>query len=120
MSPTSGAATLSKYWLDQTEAHAGDTITVRYDIQNGTGRLMYIGLGVSMKPSSSPSWISAVTDPAHNVTAAVPPGTSSHTRYFTLPSGMASGSYDVAWGITDSSGRQIDVDSSPGALRIVK
>lgn len=120
VSSTAATVTLTKYWLDQTQAHAGDTITVRYDIENGTGQLMYIGLGVSMKPASARSWISAFIDPAHDVTAAVPPGSSSHTRYFGLPAGLAPGSYDVAWGLKDTGGRQIAVESAPGVLRIVK
>ncbi len=119
-SPTTATTTLTKYWLDQTEAHAGDTITVRYDIENGTGQPMYIGLGISMKSSSAASWSSAFIDAAHDVTAAVPPGSSTHTRYFTLPDHLAPGDYDVAWGLKDSSGTQIDVASSSGALRIVK
>jgi hypothetical protein len=119
-SPTSATATLTKYWLGQTEAHPGDTVTVRYDIENGTGRLLYLGLGVSMKLSTASSWGSAITDPAHDVTAAVAPGSSSHTRYFTLPATLAPGAYDVAWGLKSSSGEQIAVDSSAGALRIVK
>lgn len=119
-SPTVATIALTRYWLGQTEAHAGDTVTVKYDIENGTPQSMFIGLGVSMKPSTAPSWSSAFIDPAHDVTAAVEPGGSSHTRFFTLPADLAPGSYDVAWGLKDSSGEQIAVDSSASALRIVK
>jgi hypothetical protein len=119
-SPTAGTATLTRYWLRKTVARVGETISVSYAIDNASGHEMSLALGVSMKASSSPSWIAAFADPAHDVTAAVAPGSSTHERFFTLPPGLAPGSYDVAWGLRDSAGQQVTVVSTAGALHIVK
>lgn len=120
VSSTTTSVTLTKYWLGKTEARSGDTIPIKYAIENGTGELMYVGLRVSMKLSTAPGWGAALSDPAHDVTAAVAAGSSIHTRYFTLPTGLAPGLYDVAWGLKGPGGQQTDVASSSAALRIVK
>jgi hypothetical protein len=119
-SATPDSVTLTRYWLGRTVAHPGDTVSVNYAIQNGTGKQTQLALGISMKSSSSPSWSSGFADPSHDVTAMVGPGSSTHERFFTLPSGLASGTYDVAWGLRDAAGRQVSVASESAALRVVK
>jgi hypothetical protein len=117
---TAGTTTLASYSVGQKTAHAGDTISIGYVIDNGTGSAMNVSLGVSIKSSTALGWGDSIADPAHDVTAAVDPGTSTHTRYFTLPADLAPGSYDVAWGIRDDVGNQLAVVSTTGALTIVK
>jgi hypothetical protein len=119
-SATSATVTLTRYWLGQTSAHPGDTLSVGYAISNGTGQQAQLTLGISMKPSSAPSWTSGFADPSHDVTAIVAVGNSTHKRYFTLPTSLAPGSYDVAWGLRDASGAQVAVVSTTEALQVVK
>lgn len=119
-SATSDTITLTRYWLGQTSAHPGDTILVEYAVSNGTGRPAQLTLGMSMKASSAPGWGSGFADPSHDVTATVPPGNSTHERYFALPATLAPGGYDVAWGLKDSTGAQVTVVSATDALHVVK
>lgn len=119
-SPTSDTVTLARYWLGGTTAHPGDTISVGYAIENGTGQQAQLVLGISMKASSDISWNSGFADPSHDVTAIVPAGHSTHERFFTLPTTLAPGTYDVAWGLRDAAGAQVAVVSDAAALRVVK
>jgi hypothetical protein len=106
--------------LGETTAHPGDTISVSYAIDNGTGQQAQLVLGVSMKASSDISWSSGFADPTHDVTAIVSTGHSTHERFFTLPATLTPGIYDVAWGLRDAAGNQVAVVSGAGALHVVK
>jgi hypothetical protein len=90
---------------------------VGYVIDNGTGRTKRVMLGASIKSGSVLSWLSSISDPAHDVIATVPPGLSTHIRYFTLSTSLRPGTYDVAWGLRDEpSGRRDAVVAAPEAL----
>lgn len=118
--PASGAVTMTRYWIGALQARAGQTMSVGYVIDNGTGRTVRLLLGASLKPSRSPSWaIGTLNDPAHDVVAIVPPGRSTHVRFFTIPPGIRPGSYDVAWGLRDALTAQRDaLVVAPGVLRV--
>lgn len=98
--PATGAVSLSRYWVGSLRAQRGNTIEVGYVINNPTGHPARVLLGASLKSSQALGWAtSAVNDPAHDVVAVVPPGISTHIRFFTLPSSLHPGRYDVAWGL---------------------
>jgi hypothetical protein len=119
-SSTAGVVTLARYWLGQNTAHPGDTLSVRYAVDNNTGLQIQVALGISMKASTVPSWDAAIADPSHDVTAIIAPGHSTHERYFTIPAGVAPGWYDVAWGLRDAAGQQLALESTPAVLHVVK
>ena len=78
-------------------------------------------LGSSIKPSHVLSWLTSISDPAHDVVATVPPGTTTHTRYFTLARGLHSGTYDVAWGLRDTTtGQSVAVVSAFSSLHVTR
>lgn len=119
--PTMGTVQLARYWVGSTTARAGATIAIGYVIDNETGQTQQLALGVSLKPSQDLSWLgTAIADPSHDVVAVVPPGISTHVRYFTLPAGAAAGRYDVAWGLKDTAGNRLAVISAPAALLVDK
>lgn len=120
VSPTGGTASLTRYWVGKASARAGDIIPIGYEIANDTGQAMQLALGVSIKPSTAPSWNGAIADPSHDVTASVAPGTTTHERFFTVPTGLAPGTYDVAWGLKDASGQQVAVVVTAAALHIIQ
>jgi hypothetical protein len=118
--PTSGTVTLTSYWVGSTTAQPGQTVSIGYVIDNGTGHTARITLGASIKSSHVINWLSGqINDPYHDVVATVPPGVSTHVRYFTLPNRLHAGTYDVAWGLRNalSGGREALV-AAPDALRV--
>jgi hypothetical protein len=119
--PTTGTVQLAGYAVSNASAHAGTTISVTYTVVNGTGRTERLVLGASLKSARSASWTSGVvSDPSHDVVAIVPPGTSTHLRYFTVPSSLRAGRYDVGWGLIDaSSGQSVTFSAANGALNVV-
>ena len=125
-SPTSTATTrtvtIARYWVGSTLARGGQTVAIGYVIDNGTGRTARIMLGASIKSARSLSWgASTLSDPAHDVVAIVPPGVSTHLRYFTLPAGVRPGLYDVAWGLRNAAtGRRAALVTAGAALRVTR
>jgi hypothetical protein len=88
-------------------------------IDNHTGRTVHIMLGASIKASRVLSWASSLSDPGHDVVAAVSPGVSTHYRYFTLASTLRPGAYDIAWGLRDArSGERDALAAADAALRV--
>lgn len=118
--PTAGIITLARYWIGTTVARHGSTISFGYVIDNATGQSAELMLGASIKSSRTLSWVgTAISDPAHDVVATVPPGVTTHTRYFTIPSRLKPGSYDVAWGLRNSTtGQSVAVVSSIASLSV--
>ena len=121
-SPTAASSivSLDNYWLGSQVARRGQTISVGYVIDNATGRTLHLMLGASVKSARTSNWTQGtVSDPYHDVVAIVPPGTSTHVRYFTLPRRLQTGTYDVAWGLRDStSGSREDLVAVPSALHV--
>jgi hypothetical protein len=119
-SPTAGTITLNSYWIGTTAARPGTTIAFGYVIDNGTGRTAELMLGASIKSSRTATWVNTtISDPRHDVVATVPPGVTTHTRYFTIPSRLRPGYYDVAWGLRDTAtGEPVAVVSSIASLRL--
>jgi hypothetical protein len=110
---------LSNYWVNGQSARSGQTIAVAYVIRNDTGRTERIMLGASLKARSAPSWTAAINDPYHDVVAVVPPGSTVHVRYFTLPSRLRPGTYDVAWGLRDvATGRRLGLAFAPSVVTV--
>jgi hypothetical protein len=118
-SPTTGIVTLVRYWVGSPSARPGQTVAMGYVIDNATGHTVRVMLGASLKASASPNWVTgAISDPAHDVVAEVPPGTTTHERFFTLPR-VKRGSYDVAWGLKDAStGGRVALVSAGSALQV--
>jgi hypothetical protein len=79
-------------------------------------------LGASIKAARDLSWITAgISDPADDIVATVPPGVSTHLRYFTLPGAARSGAYDVAWGLRDAlTGQRLGLVFAPAVLRVTR
>ena len=119
-SPTPGTATLARYWVGTAIARPGNTIAIGYVIANDTGHTAHIALGASLKSSHALSWLAGgVNDPEHDVVAIVPPGISTHSRYFTLPPHLRAGYYDVAWGLRDPrTGQRIALVMASAAIRV--
>lgn len=118
-SPTAGIVTLTRYWVGSPQARTGTTISVGYVIDNATGRTERISLGASLKSSRVLSWGRSLSDPAHDVTATVPPGISTHIRFFTLPAGLRPGAYDIAWGLRNAvSGERVALVAAGGSLTV--
>lgn len=123
--PTStptGILTLARYWVGSTTARRGQTVSVGYVIDNETGQTARLLLGASIKADTVLSWAgSSLSDPSHDVVAIVPPGVSTHIRYFSLPTHIRPGAYDIAWGLRDvSSGQRDALVAAPGALQILR
>jgi hypothetical protein len=118
--PGTGVVTLARYWVGSQTVNRGHTIAVGYVINNGTGRTMRVLLGASIKGSRSLSWATGtVNDPSHDVVAIVPPGISTHIRYFTLPSQIHPGFYDAAWGLRNArNGRRTALVTASSVLRV--
>jgi hypothetical protein len=96
-------------------------IEVGYVIDNGTGRTASIMLGASIKADHVSTWADSVSDPAHDVIAVVPPGLSTHYRYFALSPALRPGPYDVAWGLRDEhTGERDALAASSAALRVTR
>jgi hypothetical protein len=111
--------TLARYWVGSLRAHRGETIEVGYVVDNETGRTVHVMLGASIKADRVLSWSSSISDPGHDVIAAVPPGVSTHYRYFTLSSALRPGPYAVAWGLRDvRSGQRDALVATNAALRV--
>lgn len=119
---TTGTVTLARYWVGAVASRPGETVSIGYTIDNGTGRTARLMLGASVKSARSLSWLQgAVNDPSHDVVAVVPPGISTHVRYFTMPANLRPGSYDVAWGLRDAlSGQRDALVTSAAAMRVVR
>lgn len=113
--------TISNYWISQNAVRRGTTLAVGYTIDNGTGRTQRVLLGASIKPSVVATWGRSVSDPFHDVVATVPPGVSTHVRYFTLARGLRLGQYDVAWGLRSAAtGAPVALVTAPGSLRVTR
>jgi hypothetical protein len=120
-SPTVGIVTLTRYWISATRARRGTTIGVGYVIDNATGRTNAIMLGASIKSVNTLSWLEAINDTSHDVVATVPPGETTHSRYFTLPRTLRPGWYDVAWGLRDAAtGARDAVVAADAVLRVTR
>ena len=112
---------LSNYWVNSQRAQVGQTIAVGYVIRNDTGKTERIMLGASLKARSAPSWTEAINDPNHDVVAIFPPGATVHVRYFSLPSGLRPGVYDVAWGLRDAeTGQRLGLAFAPSVVRVTR
>lgn len=118
--PMTGIVTLANYWVGTAQARRGQTVSVGYVINNGTGSTTRVMLGASIKAARVVSWVSGtVSDPAHDVVAVVPPGITTHVRYFTLPHRVRPGVYDVAWGLRDAaSGARDALVMAPSVLQV--
>jgi hypothetical protein len=94
---------LERYWIGSLHAVRGATISIGYVIDNATGRTQRIMLGASIKGAHVLNWLTeSVNDPSHDVIAIVPPGITTHMRYFTVPARLRPGAYDVAWGLRNA------------------
>jgi hypothetical protein len=78
-------------------------------------------LGASVKSNRSLSWAGgSFSDPSRDVIATVPPGISTHIRYFAIPPGIHPGTYDVAWGLRDAATGQRDaLVAASSVLRVI-
>lgn len=114
--------TLTRYWVGSNAVQPGQTVAIGYVIDNGTGQTARVTLGASIKSSRALSWLSGqINDPYHDVVAVVPPGVSTHIRYFTVPGHLRHGSYDVAWGLRNAvNGERDALVAASGALNVNK
>jgi len=101
--PTTGTVALARYWVGSQLAQGGQTVSIGYVIDNETGHTARVLLGASIKGSRVIGWSAGLSDPYHDVVAVVPPGVSTHVRFFTLPPSLQPGVYDVAWGLRSAS-----------------
>ena len=117
--PSAIRVALQGYSLDETWVRPGQQVAVRYVITNTSGRTVNVLLGASLKPARSATWSSAVSDSSHDVVASVPPGTTAHLRYFTVPYNLHPGIYDAAWGLKNAStGASEALVTSRAAIRV--
>lgn len=76
----------------------GGRLTVTYKIYNPNSSSVTTGLGFSIAPSGSSSWID---DPSHDKTVSVSSGYSFFTRYFDVLSSASAGTYTAWYAIKD-------------------
>lgn len=120
-SPTPGTVELARYWVDSRHARSGQIVAIGYVIDNSTGRVERISLGASLKARRALGWGAAINDPAHDVVAVIPPGVSTHLRYFALPKRLHPGPYDVAWGLREArSGQRVGLAFAPAVLTVTR
>lgn len=118
---STGVITLARYWVNSLRAAPGQTIGVAYVIQNGTGRTTQVSLGASIKSTAVLTWGASLSDPTHDVVAILPPGISTHLRFFHLPGALHPGAYDVAWGLRNAvTGSRIALAEASTALKVAK
>lgn len=121
VNPSTSSVRLDNYWVGVRQARPGTTVSVAYVIDNRTGITVRLQLGVSIKPAWALDWATqSISDPAHDVTALVPPGTTLHLRYLTIPLRLRPGAYDVAWWLRSLSGNRISLVTAPHVLRIIR
>lgn len=119
--PTTGVVTLARYWVGSQAVRRGRAVAIGYVISNGTGHTVRIFLGASVKLSRFASWSASLSDTADDVVAVVPPGVSTHVRYFAFPARARSGSYDVAWGLRNAaSGVREALVTAAGAIVVTR
>lgn len=120
--PTTGTIVLTNYYVTSSSARTGQTVSVVYTIDNGTGHTVHLMLGASIKSMRVANWAAgAINDPSHDVVAVAPPGITTHLRYFTLAPSLRPGAYDVGWGLRDAAtGQSVAFLAAPGALRVMK
>lgn len=118
--PTTGVVALANYWVGTVRAKRGQTVEIGYVINNGTGRTVHVMLGASIKTTRAVGWLDgALSDPRHDVVAIVPPGTSTHFRFFDVSSRARPGAYDVAWGLRDAAtGERDALVTAASVLRV--
>lgn len=97
--PVSKGPSLTSYSLTPTTANPGDTLTIKYTINNPTSKDIAVGLGCSIQKSGTTIWIS---DPNNDKVVNVVPGAGNYSRDFVLPSTLSSGNYKVAWRLWSS------------------
>jgi hypothetical protein len=119
---TTGTVALARYWVGSQVARGGQTVSIGYVIDNETGHTARVLLGASIKGSRVLGWSEgSLSDPYHDVVAVVPPGISTHVRYFTLPPSLQPGVYDVAWGLRSTrTGLRDALVSAYAALRVTR
>jgi hypothetical protein len=120
--PTTGTIVLTNYYVTSSSARTGQTVSVVYTIDNGTGHTAHLMLGASIKSMRVANWaVGAINDPSHDVVAVAPPGLTTHLRYFTLSPSLRPGAYDVGWGLRDAAtGQSVTFLAAQGALRVMK
>ncbi len=112
---------LANYWVGSQVARRGQTVAIGYVIDNPTGHVEHLSLGASIKSGRVLNWGDSLADPPHDVVATIPPGVSTHIRYFTLPAGIRPGQYDVAWGLRNAiSGNRAALVFASGALTVTR
>jgi hypothetical protein len=110
---------LARYWVGSQLARGGQTVSIGYVIDNETGHTARVWLGASIKGSRVLGWAAGLSDPSHDVVAIVPPGVSTHVRFFTLPPNLYPGVYDVAWGLRSArTGLRDALVTAYAALRV--
>jgi hypothetical protein len=121
LTATPGIVELARYWVGAQMARRGRTVAIGYVIDNTTGRTEHLLLGASVKPSTASTWAQSIDDTYHDVVAVVPPGTTTHVRYFTLSTRLRPGAYDVAWGLRNAAtGERVALVAAAGALTITR
>ena len=89
-----------------TTVNAGSAFTVSYSIYNTTGSSRSVKLVARLSPSGFPGRDN-LTDMANETTVTIPPGSSSFTRSFQVPSDAGEGSYDLTWSLVDASNNNV-------------
>jgi len=79
---------ITDFYASKTTVVPGETITLTYVIYNNLGRSHAFGLGATMEGD--------INDEAHDVAYTLNSGTYTRTRLFTIPTGTAPGTYDLA------------------------
>ena len=94
-----GSVVLDSWEISNAAFMSGEAITIQYQLCNSGTSPVDIGLGASIRPSTSNS--GEIIDPSGDVVVTVKPGCNGYERTFLLPNYLESGSYSLALGIWD-------------------
>lgn len=118
-SPTPGTIRIVNYWIGRRTVRRGELLSLSYVLDNETGGTLRLWLGASIMPATGRNWLTqSLSDRSHDVIATIPPGITTHLRYFLIPPRAPAGLYDVAWGLSTLSRQSVTFVAAPRLLSI--
>lgn len=97
--PLAGNIVLNSWEISDAEFAPGDTMTIQYQLCNSGTTPVDIGLGASIRPSTSTD--EETIDPDGDIVITAEPGCNEYERTFLLPDDVELGSYSLALQIWD-------------------
>ena len=105
-------AVISNATCSPSSVSPGQSITLDYGIDSPTTTKVI--LGASIRPTGTSTW--TISDASHDIKVSLSAGYNSKSRQFSVPSGTAPGTYDVAYGLWADVNLNSTIDADDGQL----